>query len=359
MLYAGQPRFYNRWDGNRFVLAQMPPQGLIPRVQPEASPELMHQANISHSSIPGPTPTAGGGDSQDRPSGMGDYGVAGMSPGVSLANLSPDRGTVSSGLGGMLGSAVGGPVAGVLGSFAGGMAGGQGAGRAGGSSLGALAGLAMAGPLGAVAGSLLGGSLGSNMDPMSSRDMAGMISGDFGVPSYAYEGPMALENAVAGSGLGGVSPGTGGTMSTTADGTVAGYGALGTPSSYGLSDLGSGSDGGGGSKIVCTAMCEAYGFGSFRQKLWLAQSRDLPPEYQAGYHALFMPLVRLAYGRNVKWLRRVLEHIARHRTADIWQQKRGKRDWIGAIERAALEPLCYAAGWLMAFGRQRADKFAR
>lgn len=129
-------------------------------------------------------------------------------------------------------------------------------------------------------------------------------------------------------------------MSTTADGTVAGYGALGTPSG--------GDSGGGSSKIVCTAMCDAYGFGSFRQKLWLAQSRDLAPEYQAGYHALFMPLVRLAYGRNVKWLRRVLEHIARHRTADIWQQKRGKRDWIGAIERAVLEPLCYAAGWLLA-----------
>jgi hypothetical protein len=178
--------------------------------------------------------------------------------------------------------------------------------------------------------------LGSNMDPMSARDAAGMISGDFGVPSYAYEGPMTLEPAVDGSGLGGISPGTGGPMSTTVDGTVAGYGALGTPS---------GGDSGSSSKIVCTAMCQAYGFGSFRQKLWLAQSRDLAPEYQRGYHLIFGPLVERAYRENGPvWLRSVLEHIARHRTADIWQQKRGKRDWIGAIERAVLEPLCYAAG---------------
>lgn len=354
MLYAGQPRFYNRWDGNRFVLAQMPPQGLIPRVQPEASPELEKQAANSHSQFLGQPASDGGGDrglsaSNDASRGTGN---------VSLASLAPDRGSISSGIGGALLGAVGGPIAGMLGAIGGGLAGGWGSGKSIGSGAGALAGSAL-GPVGAMLGGIGGGLAGANFDPISSRDMAGMISGDFGVPSYAYEGPMALENAVAGSGLGGVSPGTGGTMSTTADGTVAGYGALGTPSSYGLSDLGSGSDGGGGSKIVCTAMCEAYGFGSFRQKLWLAQSRDLPPEYQAGYHALFMPLVRLAYGRNVKWLRRVLEHIARHRTADIWQQKRGKRDWIGAIERAALEPLCYAAGWLMAFGRQRADKFAR
>lgn len=111
-----------------------------------------------------------------------------------------------------------------------------------------------------------------------------------------------------------------------------------------------GGAGGGKDKIVCTAMNEAYGFGSFRQKIWLAQSRNLPEEYQIGYHTLFLPLVDYAY-RTTKpgymQVRKVLEHIARHRTADIWKQKRGKRDIIGAIERAILEPLCYVTGWII------------
>jgi hypothetical protein len=97
-------------------------------------------------------------------------------------------------------------------------------------------------------------------------------------------------------------------------------------------------------------MNDAYGFGSFRQKIWLAQSRNLPEEYQLGYHAIFLPLVDYAYKTTKpghKMVRSVLEHIARHRTADIWKQKRGKRDWIGAVERAILEPLCYVTGWII------------
>jgi hypothetical protein len=355
MLY-GMPRDYHRWDGNRFVLAQMPQQGLIPSVRPEASPEIQQQAAVSRSTTLGAPETGGG----DRGFSAPNDGGRGMGN-VSLADLTPDRGTVASGLGGALASTIAGPVAGMFGSFGGGMAGGHGPGRAGGSALGSLAGLALAGPLGAVAGGLLGGQVGQGFDPMSDSAMAGMISGDFGLaPSPQYEGPMTLEPAIGGSGLGGISPGTGGAMSTTADGTVAGYGALGTPSSYGMSDLGSGDSGGGSSKIVCTAMCRAYGFGSFRQKLWLAQSRDLAPEYQRGYHAIFRPLIERAYRENGPvWLRKTLEHIARHRTADIWKQKRGKRDWIGAAERAVLEPLCYAAGWLKAVVPKRADRSAR
>jgi hypothetical protein len=94
------------------------------------------------------------------------------------------------------------------------------------------------------------------------------------------------------------------------------------------------------SKIVCTAMNNEYGFGSFRQAIWLAQSKDLDPAYEKGYHALFLPLVTYAYKSGEKSalqriLRGVLEHIARHRTADIWKQKRGKnRDNIGMIYRA-------------------------
>jgi hypothetical protein len=106
----------------------------------------------------------------------------------------------------------------------------------------------------------------------------------------------------------------------------------------------------GGGKIVCTAMNAEYGFGSFRNAIWLAQSKDLDPAYEKGYHRLFLPLVNYAYKAGEKnalqrILRGVLEHIARHRTADIWKQKRGKkRDTYGMIYRAILEPICYVVG---------------
>jgi len=106
----------------------------------------------------------------------------------------------------------------------------------------------------------------------------------------------------------------------------------------------------GGGKIVCTAMNQEYGFGSFRNAIWLAQSKDLDPAYEKGYHKLFLPLVNYAYKAGEKnalqrILRGVLEHIARHRTADIWKQKRGKtRDTYGMIYRAILEPICYVVG---------------
>ena len=106
----------------------------------------------------------------------------------------------------------------------------------------------------------------------------------------------------------------------------------------------------GGGKIVCTAMNAEYGFGSFRNAIWLAQSKDLDPAYEKGYHTLFLPLVTYAYKSGKKnalqrILRGVLEHIARHRTADIWKQKRGKtRDNLGMVYRFILEPICYVVG---------------
>jgi hypothetical protein len=107
------------------------------------------------------------------------------------------------------------------------------------------------------------------------------------------------------------------------------------------------SGGGGNDKIVCTAMNNAYGFGSFRQTVWLQHSKNMDPAYQKGYHRIFKPLIKLAY-KDTTWynmfVRNMLEGIARRRTADIWMQKHGKRHLRGAIERAILEPLCYIVG---------------
>ena len=102
------------------------------------------------------------------------------------------------------------------------------------------------------------------------------------------------------------------------------------------------SDAGGSSKIVCTMMNESYGFGNFRNKIWLRQSKDLAPEYQKGYHILFLPLVKKAESNKI--IRKILEHIAVHRTIDIRQESRGKTHMLGRIYRKILEPICYWVG---------------
>lgn len=106
----------------------------------------------------------------------------------------------------------------------------------------------------------------------------------------------------------------------------------------------------GGGKIICTAMNELYGFGSFRQKIWLAHSASMPnaKTYERGYHAIFLPIVNYAYrggdGIVRRLVRSVLNHVARHRTADLWKIKHGKRDALGMIYRAIFEPICYVVG---------------
>jgi hypothetical protein len=111
---------------------------------------------------------------------------------------------------------------------------------------------------------------------------------------------------------------------------------------------GAGKEGGGtsGGKIVCTMMNELYGFGSFRNKIWLRQSKNLAPEYQKGYHRIFLPLVKYAKQKGItnKIIKNILEHIAIHRTIDIRQEERNKIHLIGRIYRKILEPICYWAG---------------
>tara|TARA_Y100000389_G_scaffold14375_1_gene12699 strand:- start:13222 stop:16269 length:3048 start_codon:yes stop_codon:yes gene_type:complete len=116
---------------------------------------------------------------------------------------------------------------------------------------------------------------------------------------------------------------------------------------------GGGGGGGGSGKIVCTAMNEAYGFGSFRNKIWLSHSaKHLTKAHQVGYHALFLPLINLGYKKDYKFVRDCLENIARHRTVDIYYQNKGsKRDLLGRIYRFALEPLCYVVGKIILFKR--------
>jgi len=122
----------------------------------------------------------------------------------------------------------------------------------------------------------------------------------------------------------------------------------GQGSSYGNSEAGGGGsgDGGGGGKIVCTAMNNSYGFGSYRQAIWLSYSeKSLTKAHEVGYHILFQPLVDIAYKNNNKFVRTILENIARHRTADLRAEMQGKkRDTLGRVYRSILEPICYLVG---------------
>ena len=116
-------------------------------------------------------------------------------------------------------------------------------------------------------------------------------------------------------------------------------------SSGGGGDSG-GSDSSGSDKVVCTAMNEDYGFGAYRQAIWLKYSEDhLTKAHEVGYHAMFLPLLSIRkkwYGKPVYAL---LKHIARHRTADLRAEMQGKkRDRIGQAWRLILEPLVYTIG---------------
>jgi hypothetical protein len=109
----------------------------------------------------------------------------------------------------------------------------------------------------------------------------------------------------------------------------------------------SGSTGDGGRKVICTMMNERYGFGSFRNKIWMKFHENHGPEYEKGYHAIFLPLVKIAKGEGKinTAVRKVLEHMGRHVTADMFKIMKGKkRDPLGRIYRAIFEPTCRIIG---------------
>ena len=123
-----------------------------------------------------------------------------------------------------------------------------------------------------------------------------------------------------------------------------------TDSGYSKSDTDTGID----RKVVCTMMNESYGFGSFRNKIWMKFHKDLAPEYQIGYHKIFLPLVGLAK-KNVL-VRKVLEHIAVHSTIDMRMSMRGNTHFLGRTYRKILLPVCFCVGKLVGNKQINKDK---
>lgn len=105
-----------------------------------------------------------------------------------------------------------------------------------------------------------------------------------------------------------------------------------------------------GGKIICTAMNEAYGFGSFRNAIWIKHAEKLTKEHEIGYHKLVLPMIEFAYRNKnkdsfaAKTVRIILERIARKRTADLWKEKRGSMDFEGRVYRKIFEPICFIIG---------------
>ena len=130
---------------------------------------------------------------------------------------------------------------------------------------------------------------------------------------------------------------------------VTGFGktGLGRDKSNITGETNEGGDTGADGKIVCTMMNQRYGFGSFRNKIWLKFHRNYSPEYQKGYHKLFLPLVNIAKKEGIfnTVVRKVLEHMGRHVTADMFQIMRNKKsDKLGRLYRKIFEPICYWLG---------------
>ena len=185
---------------------------------------------------------------------------------------------------------------------------------------------------------LTGGGPTSDDDPAGPPEGPGITADDaFGDDGPSdVGGPPSGPGATADEGFGGDGP-------SDAGGPPSGPGESSADAGF-ESDgpSGGGGSGGGGGKIVCTMMNESYGFGSFRNKIWLIHSKNLAPEYQIGYHKIFLPLVKIS--KTNKIIKKILEHIAVHRTIDIRQESRGKVHILGRVYRKILEPICYWVG---------------
>ena len=185
---------------------------------------------------------------------------------------------------------------------------------------------------------LTGGGPTSDDDPAGPLEGPGITADDaFGDDGPSdVGGPPSGPGATADEGFGGDGP-------SDAGGPPSGPGESSADAGF-ESDgpSGGGGSGGGGGKIVCTMMNESYGFGSFRNKIWLRHSKNLAPEYQIGYHKIFLPLVKIS--KTNKIIKKILEHIAVHRTIDIRQESRGKVHILGRVYRKILEPICYWVG---------------
>jgi len=212
---------------------------------------------------------------------------------------------------------------------------------------------------GGLAGGIPGAAVGLFSNPVKQAISGGMSMGGSSVPNFSNykQVPTAYDvySDNSGQDVFGVAN-SGAVVSkdassgwTTVTSNVNGKGPVSTTMIGGIAGGDSGNQ--AASKIVCTAMCEAYGFreNSWRNIVWLKYAKDnLTPHHEVGYHAIFKPLIKLGYDKNISPIRKILEHVAQHRSLDLRAKMRGtKRDTLGRFYRAILEPTCFGVGWLI------------
>ena len=90
-------------------------------------------------------------------------------------------------------------------------------------------------------------------------------------------------------------------------------------------------DGPSNDKVICTAMHEMAGFGSYRNKVWQTYAKQAyrNDNVQLGYHKVFANMAKTMY--NKPTLAKVLGYFARNRTVYIRNKMRNKPNSLGSI----------------------------
>ena len=120
------------------------------------------------------------------------------------------------------------------------------------------------------------------------------------------------------------------------------------PDDYSYEDAEADADVGADFKIVCTAMNKMYGFGSFRNAIWMKyqKSHMQRDEYELGYHKLIGPLVKKM--PTNKFIRVILEKITKARTICLRREMRGQKlPLYYKISKSVGRPIFFVVGWLI------------
>ena len=109
-----------------------------------------------------------------------------------------------------------------------------------------------------------------------------------------------------------------------------------------------------GKSVICTALNDIYGFGTFRNKIWMKYNNYENAKWpstsnsiaELGYHKIFGPLSeKMKYSKT---LTKVLRRIARVRTDRIRKEMSNKPYSLESkIHLALIRPFALVAGWLV------------
>lgn len=169
------------------------------------------------------------------------------------------------------------------------------------------------------------------------------------------------EGLAAGFGGGSSSGGSAGGAGTAGSGTGEGASASGAGAGPHGGNDGGGGGGGGDGKVICTALNNMYGFGSFRNKIWLEYDAKIGSKQpdadllELGYHKLFMPMARRMPKHPL--LARILRRIVTVRSARCRNELRGQPiTFEQKAYKLLFETPCKAAGWLIKKGFLKPEK---